>query len=152
MTHLFLCILAALAICFYMVIGSSSKRIITYEWLSTGGLTMLLTGLLVLIVLGVGFFWIITVIRTDKRLMYSALGSHDANVEFNEFNELNVIYMDKLNELRNLKNNYNEKKLSLTASDMAVKQIFYQYKNANEKTQMLESDLNHLKEIGRAHV
>jgi len=147
MTHLILCILAALAICFYMVIGSRSKRILTYEWLSTGGMTMLLTGLLVLIVLGVGFFWIITVIRTDKRLMYSALGSRDAYVEFNEFDELNVIYMDKLNEIRNLKNIYNEKKISLTASDMAVKQIFYQYKNVNEKTQILESDLDHLKDF-----
>jgi putative nucleotidyltransferase with HDIG domain len=146
-SHLFLCILAALTISFSMIIGSGLKVTQAYEWLIREGLFLSFTGLLVIIVIGVGLFWVISVIRADKKAMFATLGSRDTDFKFDEFNGLNANYIDKLNAIMALKNVYKEKKLSLTVSDKAVKQIFYQYKNANEKTQLLESDLEHLKDF-----
>lgn len=146
-SHLLLCMVVALTISFFMIIGSDLKATKAYEWLLREGLFLSLTGLLVIIVIGIGLFWVILVIRADKKAMFAALGSCEADFKFDEFNELNAIYIEKSNAIINLKNVYKERKMNLTTSDKAVKQIFYQYKNANEKMQLLERDLEHLKDF-----
>ena len=146
-SHLLLCMVVALTISFFMIIGSDLKATKAYEWLLKEGLFLSLTGLLVIIVIGIGLFWVILVIRADKKAMFAALGSCEADFKFDEFNELNAIYIEKSNAIINLKNVYKERKTNLTTSDKAVKQIFYQYKNANEKMQLLERDLEHLKDF-----
>lgn len=144
MGHLFLCALAAIVISISFIIGDKSKSISTFKWISSGWISILLITMMTLIVITVGIVWIITIIRKDKRVMYSALGTHTSYSEFDAFNKLNDVYLNKVNEINSLKRVYNEKKSSLAASNIAVKQIYYQYRNANEKNQLLENELNHL--------
>jgi putative nucleotidyltransferase with HDIG domain len=147
MSHLMFCTLAAFAISFFMNIKNDKKTENVYEWLLSEGYSVIITGILVLIAIGIGLIWVISVIRTDKRSLYMALGTHDVKFVFDEFEELNDIFIEKLNAIKSLKNNNLEMKKSLVSLDIAVKQIFYQYKNAIEKTQMLERDLVHLKDF-----
>ncbi len=144
MGHLFLCVLTAIAISISFIIGDESKRIRTFEWISSGWISILLTILFTLLAVTVGIFWVISIIREDKKVMYSALGTHASNFEFDEFNKLNTVYLKRVNEIKTLKNVYNEKKAAVAASNIAVKQIYYQYRNVNEKNQLLENELNHL--------
>jgi len=145
--HLFLCTMAAVLIVLSIVIGSGTNNASVIKWFTEEVKSLFLMGIAIILILSMGIGWVIAIVRADKRAVFKTLGSHDAIFEFDEFNQLNTAYMDKLNALRHLKNEYNEKKRILSDLDMGVKQIFYQYKNANEKNQLLENEYDYLKDF-----
>ncbi len=142
--YLFLCTVAAIVIGLTTIVNKVGERFKALEWLYSRIILSLIPILLVLILVGVGIGWMITVIRADKRMMLNALGSNEPNIKFEEFAQLNDAYMAQLKAISMLKQVYSEKKIALTSSDMAVKQIFYQYKSANEKSQLLENERDQL--------
>lgn len=142
--YLFLCTVAAIVIGLINIVNKVGERFKALEWLYSRIILSLIPILLVLILVGVGIGWMITVIRADKRMMLNALGSNEPNIKFEEFAQLNDAYMAQLKAISKLKQVYSEKKIALTSSDMAVKQIFYQYKSANEKSQLLENERDQL--------